>query len=96
MENFQIDITSIWKSIFQRFIFHNEDQAQSLLLVSRFILTATSLKRLQANNDKKVPCESMPYLSVQFHLVNDLYKKMNDGNVALNSVKKKLFFFYDL
>jgi hypothetical protein len=54
------------------------------------------IRKVKANNDKKVPCESMPYLSVQFHLVNDLYKKINDGNVALNSVKKKLFFFYDL
>jgi hypothetical protein len=27
------------------------------------------LKRVQTNNDKKVPCESVPYLSAQSHLV---------------------------
>jgi len=56
------------------------------------------IRKVKANNDKKVPCESMPYLLVQFHLfnvcfieaciINDLYKKINDGNLALNSAKK--------
>ncbi len=27
------------------------------------------LKRVQANNDKKMPCKSMPYISTQCHLV---------------------------